>query len=263
MRAAAVILCLSLCAAMFVVGCDSLGVTTPDSSGFVHPKVSVHYVNGTDAEIHKAQGLINVELIVTTVSGQDYSPAPVIVDDTIEDEVVFDLVLPADSVYSFRVRFVENGQLVGEGGVLQLITEESVEVDIPVVSTGDEPMFALVPSLVMTKPISGSIDLVMRYYGDSNGIAGLAVRFSLTGPTPVAIEFEGADIEESSGNQVSLAWQFGQPISGINDVGTIKVPLSGVAEFCLELGLEDTRIVNRDGEITIIGGSGACIDVKQ
>lgn len=261
MRTGAYILAFGLMAVILVSGCDSVGIV--DSERHVHPTVSVYFVNGADAGLGKNMATLDVELIVTTLSGQDYSPDPVSVNDAVESQVTFDLVLPPDSVFAFRVRFEEDSRLVGEGAVLQLITEESSEIRIPVVSTDNEPWFAILPSVIDVPIAAGSISLQMIFYGGSHSVAGLAARLTATGPNPVAVEFQGGAIVEPAGNPVSIAWQYAPPVSVVEEtVGTIKVPLSQAAEFCLEISPGDTRIVNREGEITIIGGSGACIDVN-
>lgn len=263
MKTAAYILTFGFIATILVSGCDSVDIA--DSERFVHPTVSVYFVNEEGGGLRKNQAILDVELVVTTVSGQDFSPDPVEVNDTIESQVTFDLVLPPDSVYGFLVRFVdvENDRLVGEGGVLQLITEESAQVMIPVVLIGDEPRFAVLPSVIDVPTSSDPVSLQMIFYGGSRSVSGLATRVNVTGPNPVAVDFQGVDLIETSGNQVSLAWQFGDPISVVDDtVGTIRVPLSLTAQFCLEISSGDARIVNREGEITVIGASGACVDVK-
>ncbi len=270
MRSAAFILTFGFIAAILVSGCDSVDVA--GSGRFVRPTVSVYFVNGTEAGFGKSQASFDVILNVVTISGQDYSPDSVRVDDAVETEVTFDLVLPPDSVYGFRVVFRQDGRLAGEGGVLQLVTEETSQINIPVVSAGDEPWFAILPSMVdmRTASASDSVSLQMRYYGDARNVAGLAARFDVNGPHPVSMNFQGVVFDTLSSSQVSLAWQFDEPVSGVTDVGIIRVPLSQIAEFCLgtpsdtqALPSVETRIVNQEGEITIIGGSGACIDVKE
>jgi hypothetical protein len=251
----------SLACVALLSGCDSAELY--DQERFVRPTVSVYFVNGSGSSVNKNQALVDVELIVTTISGQDYSPDKVTVDNATQSTVTFDLVLPPDSVYGFRVRISENDQLTGEGGVLQLVTEESSQINIPVVSLTTGPWLAVVPSLVNIPAGPGQIDLIMRYYGSTDDVAGIATRINVTGADPVPVDFVGADIIQIEGNETSLSWYVDTIASDFLDLGMITVPRSQSSEFCLEIPLGDARIVNSAGEITIIEGSGACVNVSQ
>ena len=251
--------------ATIVSSCDSNGVLD-EAQDWIRPTITVHFVGDDDAAFGKNQAILDVQLIVTTIYGTDYSPDPVRVDNTVDDQVTFEVVLPPDSVYAFRVRFLDNGQLVGEGGVLEFISEETSQVNIPVVPTGDGSRIGVIPSILQIKTASTSVTLTIRYYGDDHGVAGIATRFAVTGANPVPVEFEPVESEnpfilEIDGTNASLAWQFADPVSGINDIGTIRVPLSESADFCIEIASDDARTVDRGGDITIISGTGACIEI--
>ena len=264
MKLRALISQLSLAGLLMVAGCDSVDVSDRHDNS-IRPSISVHFVNGTESGGAKSAAILDVELVVTTLSGADYSPEPVQVDNVFESEVVFDLVLPADSVYAFLVRFVDqNDQLVGEGGALQLISETSTQVEIPVVTTGSDPWLAIVPAEIDVPTGSGTLGLTMRYYGGSEGIAGLAAQLSETGPSPIAVEYVDVDLVEVNGSEISLGWAFSAPLpNGVLDVGEIEVPTTSASNFCLEMNPGDAKTVNAEGVITPIGASGVCIHVRD
>lgn len=252
---------LAIIIAFGLAGCDSVDVSD-GQDGFVRPTVTVHFVNGAGRSASKADAILDVTLVVTTLSGTDYSPEPVRVDDSIEDEVRFDLVVPPDSAYQFRVRFEESGQLIGEGGLIQTITELTTQVDIPVLTARDEPWLGIIPSDVDMGVRSGTVDLILRYYGGSTGIAGLAAEITQTGSDPADIEFLNIDVVETSGASTALAWRFNAPYpTGVIDMGLIRVPVSSPAEFCLEMNPGDAKSVNSEGTIIPVGASGSCVNV--
>lgn len=255
----------SMCAglAIFAAGCDTVEVTETDGT-LIHPTVSVTFVNG-DAAASKAPGgqaIIDVALTVTSSSGVDYSPDPLQVDDTSDDEATFELNLPADSVFSFTASLTRNGELVAEGRVIQLVSEESAVVTLPVVIATGDPFFAVIPSRIETGIRAGTMDLEMKLYGSRTGIVGLALKLSQTGSNPADFSFDGVDIVESEGDVTSLAWQFGQGGATL-DLGTIEVAVDETADFCLEVEAGDVRVVNANGQISLIGGTGACVHVIQ
>jgi hypothetical protein len=257
------VISLSVALAIVIAGCDSVDTTGTDDV-MVHPTVSVSFVNAGHSASKDLQGqaIINVELTVTSSAGVDYSPDPVQVDDTSDDQASFELSLPPDSVFSFEARLTRNDELIAEGRVVQLISEESSEVTLPVVVANGEPYFALIPSRLEMGIRAGTMELEMKLYGSKTGIVGLAVKMNRTGNDPADFSVDGVDIVESEGDLTSLAWQFGQGGATL-DLGTIEIPVDEAAEFCLDVGADDVRLVNSNGQISLIGGSGACIHVTQ
>jgi hypothetical protein len=249
-------------------GCDSVEISD-DSPDLVRPSISVHFANGASI-LPKTMADVTVSLKVSNLSGDDFSPAPITVDDEVVTEVRFELLLLPDSVYWFEVEFTQGELVVGEGATVQLVTEEAAQVEIQAVAIGASQWFALVPAEVEVPVSSDSLDIVMKYYGDGNPVSGLAAMLSATNGVGVRYLKEGtggdacplagppAPIEE--GEVVSLGWQFSTPCTAaVVELGSIRVPLT--TEFCLDAATFDVRTVDPAGEIRLIESSGACINV--
>lgn len=261
MRQMAIIASLCLALSVVGIGCDGAGVSDEEVQ-FVRPTVTVHYVNARYDVAPKGQAVVRVELTVTSASGQDFSPDPIEVDDAVDSEARFELFLPPDSEFIFQVLLTQNTELVAEGSVIQFITEASSRIDIPVISTVGERWFVILPSDVDTRTSTDSLDLTMRYYGDEQQIVGLAARLAVNGPDPAPVRFVDVDRIVENDTETSLGWQFGSPVMGTQDLGTIRVPLAEASDFCLDVEEGDFKVVNRDGVIAVIGASGACVNVE-
>jgi hypothetical protein len=229
---------------------------------WVSPRVLVSLTDGIDDALSKSSAILTVELEVLSEGGSDFSPEPVTVDNNTTNQVAFEISIPADAVYSFLVRFSNSGTLVGEGATVQEVTLETTVVDIDVLTrSASTPSLGFLPSQVNTSTGSGNIEITVRYYGAGTPVAGIAALFDITGSTPRAFTLDGPDFSLVEGRELNAAWQFGQDVQGVRDIGTLRVPRNQTADFCLEATTENIRVVDRAGAITTAGLLGTCIEV--
>lgn len=251
--------------ALTLVGCDG-GLT----NDWAQPRISVHLVNPGDTIFAKSAAPLTVSLSVMTLAGNDFSPPDQIVDNAVDSEVTFEVTVPPDSVYSFRVEFRDGGgTLVGEGAVITEVVNETAQVVIPVVvANGNQPMIALIPSGVRSPVHSGNLDLAIRFYGTAASLSGVAAVFSIQGQGPESISVEAGpnvvlSVVEQSDGALSVGWQFNTPTSGNVDLGRIVIPFDRASDFCLEIAAGNARTVTPAGAITKIPATGACIEIGQ
>jgi hypothetical protein len=239
-----------------LAGCDQA-----DVAEWAAPQIRVSFVDGQVAAA-KSATVLQVELQILSQGGRDFSPEPVTVDNTSASQVAFDVTLPPDSAYSFTVRFTSAGKLVGEGATFQQVTLETTLVDINVLATSTtNPSIAFIPSQVSTSTGSGNIEITVRYYGGDQPKAGIAALLNITGPTPRPFTLEGADLNFVDGSSLNAAWQFSEDIQGVQDIGTLSVSRSQMANFCLAADENNVRVVDRSGNITSASLLGTCISV--
>lgn len=247
---------ISLLMLAVATGCD-----TADNAYWANPQIRVTLADDFGTEVAgKSAVLLQVQLIVRSLGGTDFSPEPITVDNNTTREVAFEVTIPPDSVYAFAVRFTGSGRLVGEGATVQEVTLETTVIDVEVVqANGANPAIALLPSRVRTSTGSGQIDIVVRYYGADRATAGIAAQFDITGPTPRPMTVDGPDLNFQEGRRIDAAWQFAQDVQGVSDLATLTLSRAQAANFCVEAATANVRVVDRIGNVTNATLQGACI----
>ncbi|HUF10589.1 MAG TPA: hypothetical protein VMO47_14815 [Rhodothermales bacterium] len=247
---------------LVISGCDSA-----DVSEWAAPEIRVTLVNPTPTgTVAKSSALLRVELQVRSQGGRDFSPEAVTVDNNSTSEVVFEVSIPPDSLYTFAVRFTNAGNLVGEGATLREVTLETTVIDISVLETSTTiPSIAFFPSDINTSVGGGTIGITLRLYGVGLPAAGVAALFDITGPTARPFVLEGSDndlkINFVEGDRLNAAWQFAQEVQGVKDIGVLRIQRNQTANYCIEADEDNIRIVDRDGAITLARLMGACVTV--
>ncbi|HLE57058.1 MAG TPA: hypothetical protein VJB15_08245 [Rhodothermia bacterium] len=247
---------------LVISGCDSAGV-----SEWAAPQIRVTLIDPLPAgTVEKSSALLRVELLVRSLGGRDFSPEAVTVDNNSTSEVVFEVSIPPDSLYTFSVRFTNGAVLVGEGATLQEVTLETTVIDISVLETSTTtPSIAFIPSDVSTSVGGGTIGITVRLYGAGRPAAGVAALFDVTGPTARPFVLEGSDndlkINFVEGGRLNAAWQFAQEVQGVKDIGVLRIQRNQTANYCIEADGDNIRVVDRDGAITLARLMGACVTV--
>lgn len=248
---------------LFWAGCDTADV----SDQWATPTIRVSLLNDhTQAGLEKASALLDVELIVRSSGGRDYSPEPVTVDNNVTQEVAFDVSIPPDSLYTFTVRFTGTAGLVAEGATIHQVTLETTVIDIAVLRTSTTvPSIAFIPSEVNASTGGGTIDVTVRLYGAGQAAAGVAALIDITGstPRPFVLLGSGEDLKINfvEGGRLNAAWQFAQDVNGIRDIATLRLARNQTSNYCLEADEDNVRVVNRNGAITPATMLGACVTI--
>jgi hypothetical protein len=193
----------------------------------------------------------------------------VTVDNNSTSEVVFEVSIPPDSLYTFNVRFTSEEALVAEGETMQEVTLETTVIDIAVLETSTTvPSIAFLPSEIRTSTGGGTIDVTVRLYGAGRPAAGVAALFDITGPTARPFVLEGSEGSDNDlkinfveGGRLNAAWQFAQEVQGVKDIGILRIQRNQTANYCIEADGDNIRIVDRDGAITLANLMGACVTV--
>ncbi|MEM1270154.1 MAG: hypothetical protein AAGI08_08905 [Bacteroidota bacterium] len=241
---------------LLLAGCDA---ADPDAAAWVSPSVQVELVYPKTPALAKSQALWTVTLTVTSPSGDDFSPNPVTIDDAQTNQAVFDVSVPADSAYTFAVRYEREGALAAEGAALYFVDSGVGDLTIPaIVRDGSVGAFALVPSVVRV-PAGTPIELGVRYYGDGAPAAGVAAQLNVNGTSPAGLDITGPDLVLPTGNEVSLAWRFEPAEPGIRALGRITAT-AGTEDFCLDIPTAGARRVTTEGAIAALAAVGACVE---
>ncbi len=243
----------------------SLALSACDSGNapeWASPQIRVSLRDADVDFAAKASTILNVALDIKSRGGGDYSPEPVTVDNASQTQVAFDVTIPADSLYSFVVRFTSGSTLVAEGGTIEEVSLATSVVDIAVLTRStSRPSLAFVPSNVNTSTGGGTLEITLRYYGAGTPVTGIAALFDVTGSTPRAFTLEGADLSFAEGSEFNAAWQFAGSVQGVRDIGTLRLARNQTANFCLEAGTDAVRVVDESGTVSTAALLGTCIHV--
>lgn len=248
---------------LFWAGCDAADV----SDEWATPKIRVSLLDDDgQGGLEKASALLEVELLVRSSGGRDYSPEPVTVDNNVTREVAFDVSIPPDSLYTFAVRFTGSGGLVAEGATIQEVTLETTVVDIAVLRTNTTvPSIAFIPSVINASTGGGTINVTVRLYGAGQAAAGVAALIDITGsnPRPFIMDTVGDDLKINfvEGGRLYAAWQFAQDVNGVRDIATLRFSRNQTSNYCLEADEDNVRVVNRNGAITLATLLGTCVTI--
>lgn len=225
--------------ALMASGCDMQNMG--GRSVTVRPKLQIDFVEPRmlDASpwqhdaLSKTQAIWTVKLTVISKGGRDYSPQQAITaDNTTQNEVFFDLQLPLDSTFTFRVEYSQNGQLRARGQTLQRITRDNFIVYmraafLPENST--TPVVGFGPSIVSVKANNGELKMALMIDGTTEVIKAVAGKLNITGIDPTRIRFKNAlTIRQNYG--VDLAWAYPTGRRAPFVLDTLFVPLNTPAD---------------------------------
>ncbi len=250
---------------LLLIGCDA---HQPEQV-WVRPQVQVTFVTPDGpADLTEPPGksatLWTVRLQVTNPdSGTDYSPPDQTVDDASVNQAVFDVSIPADSLYTFSVTYERTGTTVAEGAALVHVDASTAAITIPaVVRDGSTPMVAFIPSTIQVPAdASRPLNLTLRYYGNDTPITSLACNFEVDGLSPNTLTVNGPDVVLPEGQRVGVAWGWTTPITQIQNLGTVTVPRTQSGQFCIDINSGQARTATIDGAVTPVAVVGACVDI--
>jgi hypothetical protein len=245
-------------AAIWVSACDSVELEDTAS-----PQIRIVFADHAQAaRAAKMSTVWDVRLSVVSTGGVDYSPDPVRINDAVNDEAVFMVELPADSVYAFSVVYSRSGIETAVGAVTELVERSTSDITIPVVyRDGSIPSLTLLPSRVRIPRTPGTVQLDMMYFGRLEPVVGLASRLRVSGTSASALTVDGPDITLDSENIIEAAWRFTDAVVGAQRIGTLTAPTTSEGTICVSVNAGDTRTVAPNGTVSPIASNQACVEV--
>ncbi|HRK73695.1 MAG TPA: hypothetical protein PLL64_05435 [Rhodothermales bacterium] len=228
------------CALVFMAsGCD---VHPVEADTTIRPKLQIGFVtprmldgSSLPVEVYaKTEAIWTVKLTITSKGGRDYSPKEAITaDNTTQDEVFFDLQLPLDSTFTFRVEYSQNGRTRAHGQTVQRISRDNYTVYMQAVfipENNTTPIVGFGPSIVSVKSNSGELKMALMIDGTSDIIKAIAGKMNISGIDPSRIRFKNA-LTVRQGYGVDVAWAFPSGKRAPFVLDTLYVPLDTPADI--------------------------------
>jgi len=270
------IISITLLACLVFAGCDSNSL----ESDLLEPAIQIQLIDLREGVSDSNKGNLdrsavkevwNVKLDVTNLeSNQVFSPPSVSADNSQSSEVRFNLALPPDSLYEFKVTFSQGGQSSGRGLVHHFISESTSSVTVPAyIFDATTPALVFEPSLI-SRPVNSDISarnesnvINMVYLGVDKPAEGLAAVLDVTGIAEDDLAVEGPTLFAETG-RLNLLWNWATSPAGSSgrSAGSLTFSNASTNSFCVEVEAGDARAVHADASISKQSvKSEACVEI--